>query len=76
MISDTNVCYTGICDINYNFRNLNKFNILTIGLYDKNGNLFSDGVFTKNTTHDDYFKDYDKFQVNYVFSVYEVSRNF
>lgn len=76
MISDTNVCYTGICDINYNFRNLNKFNILTIGLYDKNGNLFSDGVFTKNTTHDEYFKDYDKFQVNYVFSVYEVSRNF
>ena len=76
MISDTNVCYTGICDINYNFRNLNKFNILTIGLYDKNSNLFSDGVFTKNTTHDDYFKDYDKFQVNYVFSVYEISRNF
>ena len=29
-----------------------------------------------NNSSDNYFKEYDKFQVNYVFSVYEVSRNF
>ena len=75
-ISQTNVCYTGLSHINYNFRNLNKFNILTISLYDKNGNLLADNVFPQEDDLYDYFKIYDKYQINYVFLVKEVARNF